>query len=172
MRTPTLVSPEEYLRTSFENPDREYADGQIIERPLGNRSHSRIQLRLLQIFSNLGSKAPLFPYPELRLRLSASQFRIPDVAVFAERDPVEEVPSHPAYIVIEIISPDDRHSDMMEKLELYRNWGVAHVWVVDPRLQRMWTYGSSGLSDVGSFVLPEYGIEIAHSELFEPVRPL
>ena len=91
---------------------------------------------------------------------------------FPKRKPVEQVPSHPSYIAIEIISPDDRHSDIMEKLELYRNSGVAHVWVVDPQLQKMWTYGSGGLSDTGRFVLPEYGIEIAHSELFEPARPL
>ena len=84
MTRPALVTPEEFLRTSFENPAREYADGQVIERPSGNFSHSEIQAKLLEIFFARRKKAPLFAYPELRLRLSASQFRIPDVAVFSQ----------------------------------------------------------------------------------------
>src|SRR5437870_4091833 len=36
----TLVSVEEYLNTSYEGPDREYVDGRIVERNVGERSHS------------------------------------------------------------------------------------------------------------------------------------
>ena len=35
----TLVSVEEYLNTSYDGPDREYVDGRIVERNLGEKSH-------------------------------------------------------------------------------------------------------------------------------------
>jgi Uma2 family endonuclease len=37
------------------------------------------------------------------------------------------------YIVIEILSPEDRVADMNEKLRDYFDKGVPNVWVVDPR---------------------------------------
>ena len=37
-----LVPVEEYLRSNYD-PDREYVDGQIVERNLGEKTHGRIQ---------------------------------------------------------------------------------------------------------------------------------
>ena len=37
----TLVSVEEYLNTSYDGADREYVDGRIVERNLGEKDHSR-----------------------------------------------------------------------------------------------------------------------------------
>ena len=42
MPTSTVVSVEEYLSTDY-SPDREYLDGAVVERNLGERSHSRLQ---------------------------------------------------------------------------------------------------------------------------------
>ncbi len=59
------------------------------------------------------------------------------MAVFAGSPPPEQIPSSPPLVVIEITSPDDRHQDLLEKLEEYRTWGVAHVWVVEPELKSL-----------------------------------
>src|SRR5688572_17490093 len=150
MSTRTLVTPEEYLGMSFEGPDREYVDGEIIERPMGNTSHSELQARIIEIFYDLRKRTPLFAYPELRHRLNPSHFRIPDVAIFDGKRPVEPVPSTPPLIAIEVVSPDDRYTVLMNKLELYRNWGVAHVWLIDPSSQRMSVFGSGGLIEAAS----------------------
>ena len=37
----SLISIEEYLGTSY-SPDREYVDGEIVERNLGEKTHSKI----------------------------------------------------------------------------------------------------------------------------------
>ena len=42
MQAVTLISVAEYLRSDFQ-PDREYVDGEIQERNLGEKDHSRIQ---------------------------------------------------------------------------------------------------------------------------------
>jgi hypothetical protein len=46
MSTKALLPVEEYLRMSFEGPDPEYLDGELVERNLGGNSHSRTQINL------------------------------------------------------------------------------------------------------------------------------
>jgi hypothetical protein len=57
------------------------------------------------------------------MRLAPDLYRIPDVAVFAEREPQETVPSRPPVVTIEIVSRDDRYSAVLEKLAEYQQWG-------------------------------------------------
>jgi hypothetical protein len=46
MSTATILPISEYLRTSYE-PDAEYVDGHIEERPMGEKDHNWIQRKLL-----------------------------------------------------------------------------------------------------------------------------
>jgi Uma2 family endonuclease len=102
----------------------------------------------------------------LRLRLGASNYRIPDVTVFLGGPPSEPVPSTPPYTVIEIVSPDDRYTALLEKLEEYRAWGVPHIWLIDPQTRKLAELGSDGLRFVHSLRMPEQGAEIAYAEIF------
>jgi len=45
-------------------------------------------------------------------------------------------------LVVEILSPDDRWSDVTSKLADYFSIGVVVIWVVDPRLRRVFAYRS------------------------------
>jgi Uma2 family endonuclease len=163
MAAHTQISVEEYLRTSFEGPDREYLDGVIVERVMPNKPHSRAQARLIVRLAALEEKFSLWCLPEIRVRVGERRYRVVDVAVFSGEP--EEVPSTPPLIAIEIVSSDDRFADVLAKLEEYRTWGVAHVWFVDPMNRRLYVY-SAGLSEVPAFRLPEYGVEIPAAEIF------
>ncbi|HXA64010.1 MAG TPA: hypothetical protein VNV82_02600 [Bryobacteraceae bacterium] len=46
----TLILVEEYLRTNYD-PVREYVDGEVVEKNLGEKTHSRIQRKLLVYFA-------------------------------------------------------------------------------------------------------------------------
>jgi len=46
MGTKTLMSVDEYLHTTFDGADREYLDGEVVERNMGNKWHAKIQLWL------------------------------------------------------------------------------------------------------------------------------
>src|SRR5438128_1828365 len=133
MSTKSAVSIEEYLRTSFDNPDREYVDGEIVERPLPNFVHGIIQFRLAWLIGNLAQTRPLHGILNVRSRVADTRVRIPDISVYAGAEPTEDVPSEPPLMAIEIVSPDDRHSDLMQKFEEYKAWGVKHIWLVNPR---------------------------------------
>ena len=164
MAASTQISLEEYLRTSFEGLDWEYLDGEIIERGVPNLGHSNAQACLAAWFVRLQEKQPLRWLPELRVRVGERRYRVVDIAVFSSH-PAEEVPSSPPLIAIEILSPDDRFAEVVAKLEEYRAWGVAHVWLVDPLSRKIYVY-SAGLSEVEAFRLPEYGVEISAPEIF------
>jgi Uma2 family endonuclease len=47
-------------------------------------------------------------------------------------------------LVVEVLSPEDRKSDVLTKVNEYLSAGVDCVWVVDPRLQTILSYRSMG----------------------------
>jgi Uma2 family endonuclease len=165
MGTKTLMSVEEYLHTSFDGADREYLDGEVVERNMGNKSHGRTQGEFVFQFRLHEERTGLFVIPEVRHRVTASRYRIPDVAVF-EHEPAEEVPSTPPLVAVEVLSPDDRIGYLIPKLEEYRQWGVRHIWMADPEDRKLFTYGETGLHEVTELRLPEHGILLTINDVF------
>jgi Uma2 family endonuclease len=76
------------------------------------------------------------------------------------------VPDTPPLIAVEILSPDDRLTEVREKLEEYRAWGVPHVWLVDPHSRRLYSC-DAGLREVASFLVGELDIEVTPDQVFE-----
>jgi hypothetical protein len=165
MGTFTATSVEEYLHSSFTGTDREYRDGALIERSMPDYLHGKTAAMLIALFMALRKQLFLFPCTETRMRLRAGRFLIPDVAVFHLEEP-GLIPESPPLIAIEILSPDDRLFEVREKLEEYRDWGVPHVWLLDPHSRRFYTC-SQGLREVSRFTVDELGIEISPEQLFD-----
>jgi Uma2 family endonuclease len=165
MDVKALISEEEYLQMSFEDRVPEYVEGELVERGAPNNSHSRTQGELFYRFRTLQERLPLFPRSELRVPVAQSKYRIVDLAVYARQEPLEELPKQLPLVVVEIVSPDDRYEDVMQRLEEFRTWGVPHVWLVDPGLRRMYVYRDGGLTPVEAFQLPEFDVRIAAGEI-------
>ncbi|MEQ1885647.1 MAG: Uma2 family endonuclease, partial [Bryobacteraceae bacterium] len=107
MGAKTLMSVEEYLHTTFDGADREYLDGEVVERNKGNKTHGRVQLSIAYLLKQLEATKGFYVVVEVRQQVSSTRYRIPDVAIFP-RDPGDEVPSSPPLAAIEVLSPDDR----------------------------------------------------------------
>jgi Uma2 family endonuclease len=166
MGAKTAASVEEYLRTSYPDLDREFRDGEILERSLPDYFHSRTQALIVAFFEALRQKQSVFTCPELRVKLRDGLVLIPDVSVYWPEAPGARVPDLPPLIAIEILSPDDRLTVVREKLEEYRGWGVKHVWLVDPHSRRMYTC-EAGLVEVTSLAVSELGSELTAAHIFE-----
>ena len=136
----TLVSVEDYLSTSYEGSDREYVDGQIVERNLGEKDHSRPQRKLIGFFIANENKLRTYGFPEQRVQVKPTRFRVPDVCVYIGSEPDQQVFRIPPFLAIEILSKEDRASDLQEKLDDYLSFGICFVWVIDPRTKRGYTY--------------------------------
>src|SRR5271169_1626355 len=107
MGAKTATSVGEYLHTSFPDLDREYRDGDLVERSLPDILHGRTQALLCVFFEVLRKRLSLYVCAETRMKLREGLFRIPDVAVFWPTLPAG-VPETPPLIAIEILPPDDR----------------------------------------------------------------
>jgi Uma2 family endonuclease len=105
----------EYLRTSFPDLDKEYRDGELVERSLPDYLHSKTQDLLILLLGALRETFPVFVCPELRVRVRPGLIRIPDVSLYYPNEPQERVPATPPFIAIEILSPDDRMTPRAEQ---------------------------------------------------------
>ncbi len=143
MERGTLTPVEEYLSTSY-RPDREYIDGTLLERNVGERDHSRLQMALSAFLHSRREKLAIHVYPEQRVQVAASRFRVPDICVIAGDEPEEQILTTPPFICIEILSKSDRMSEMQERIEDYLSFGVPYVWVLDPRTKRAYLHTSDG----------------------------
>jgi Uma2 family endonuclease len=167
MASKTLVPVEEYLKMSFDGPDPEYVDGEIVGRHLGSTPHFKAQDRMLEFFRPLRQSHSLFGYSDVTLRISPTRYRIADVAVFCGDVPTEKkYPTEPPEFAIEIVSEDDRQVEILEKLAEYHAWGVKHIWVVDPWTRKVFVYDNAGYHEVSTFELPEFGAKISAAEIF------
>lgn len=158
--TSTLVSVEEYLHSSFEDGDREYIDGRIVERNLGEKDHSRTQRELILFFDALTRSHNTYAFPEQRIQVAPARFRVPDICVYLGGEPDEQVFRTPPFLMIEILSKDDRASEMQERIDDYLNFGVPFVWVIDPRLRRGYIHTVEGSREAKDGVLRTMDPEI------------
>jgi Uma2 family endonuclease len=167
MKAATLVPVEEYLGTTYE-PDCDYVDGEVLERHLGERDHSKLQIELGFYFRSRAKLWGIHVYSEQRIQISARRFRIPDICVIAGPEPEDQIFRIPPLICIEILSKDDRHDRMQEKIDDFLNFGVRYVWVINPRNRRAWVYTTDGSREAKDGVLrtENPGLEIKLAELF------
>jgi Uma2 family endonuclease len=127
MAVAALVPLEEYLSTSY-SPDCDYVEGRLVERNVGEFDHGFLQFAIPAALSALGLRV----YPEVRCQVRADRFRVPDVLVLAPGQKRERRYQKTApYIVIEILSPEDRVGELREKRDDYLAMNVPNIWVVD-----------------------------------------
>src|SRR5664280_1964642 len=125
MAASSLVSVREYLSTSY-RPDCDYLDGVVLERNLGEYDHARLQGEVFAYFHARRREWGLRVVPEQRVQISPSRFRVPDVCVVLG-EPTEQIFRTPPFICIEILSKEDRLSDMQDRVADYLNFGVPYA---------------------------------------------
>lgn len=128
MGTKTLISPEQYLATHYER-EPEYVRGEIRQKPTPDRIHSWIAGLLIGLLRNASRR--ISAEAEVRCRLAPDVYRLPDIALFSKAEPFVRLPVTPPLAVIEVVSEDEKHVELLEKLRDYENWGVPLIWVVN-----------------------------------------
>jgi len=131
MGATAIVSEELYLRTSYE-PDRENADGVLIERNAGERDHSWLQAALAAYFFRRRKVWNIEVFTEQRHLTRPDRYMIPDVCVIRSPRPAEKVFDKPPLVWIEILSPEDRPIRVNEKIRELLEFGAGSIWIIDP----------------------------------------
>jgi Uma2 family endonuclease len=171
MSSTTLVSVQDYLATSY-RPDRDFLDGELQERNLGELEHSRLQSAILVWFWTHREEWNILPLVEQRVQVARTRFRIPDVTVLRPDQAREPIITVPPLILIEVLSKDDTLRSMRERVDDYLNFGVRHVWILDPGSKRAYVCTPTAFQEPehGVLVVPDTPIRLVLRELFDQVE--
>jgi Uma2 family endonuclease len=163
-----FVPVEEYLSTVYEH-DCEYEDGVVVERNLGEFEHAFLQTILGTIFTVNVEAWGVFGLTEQRVQIGPRKFFVPDVCVLRLDAAKDDILTRPPLIVIEILSAEDTIPRAEKKAAEYLQFGVEHIWVIDPRTRCAYRGTATGLERVrgGELAVPETPILVHAAELFE-----
>lgn len=145
--TDELWTVREYLRTDW-SPDREFVDGRIEERNLGEKDYSILQRYLIFLFVLKRTEWAVEVFPELRTQTQARRFRVPDVLVVRASEKFDRYLTTLPLIAIEILSPEDSLRSMVAKAAEYRAFGIENIWIFDPALCQAYRYTGSAFEEV------------------------
>jgi len=167
MATATLISPAEYLATSY-RPDRELVDGHLVERNLGEYDHANLQTAIAAWVRHRRHEWNIRVVVEQRIQVVPGRFRIPEICIISRDQPIEPVFTKPPLVCIEILSKDDTLRSMQERTDEYLSFGVANIWVLDPALRCAWVCTRSGFQhpENGVLEVPSSPIRIPLADLF------
>lgn len=150
-----LMNTEDLLALPEDGMERELIRGELRERPMTRRNprHSRGTTNVAFFLKDWLRRQP---EPRGEVLTGEAGFRLrhnPDTTVGidvayisaelsaatpADAGLVEGVP----ILAVEILSPNDTQNNILDKVDVYLECGVALVWVVEPRHQTVTVYQS------------------------------
>jgi Uma2 family endonuclease len=167
----TKMSLADFLSMPETQPASELVAGEILQKPMPQPEHSRIQYKLCAAINEIAETAKIAcAFPELRC-ICGTDGLVPDIAVFRwERmlfEPdgrlAKRFDIYPDW-AIEILSPDQRRSMVLPKLVNCCQQGTTLGWLIDPSEEAIWVVNSRGQIEifVAARALPILpGIELA-----------
>ncbi|PIG93691.1 Uma2 family endonuclease [Gloeocapsopsis sp. IPPAS B-1203] len=130
---------EEFLKLPETKPASEYVNGQIIQKPMPQGKHSKLQGKLVTAINELAEPQKIaLAFPELRCTFGGRSIVL-DVAVFSwDRIPVDEngdianvFTSAPDW-TIEIFSPDQSPTKVISNILHCLTHDCKLGWLIDP----------------------------------------
>jgi Uma2 family endonuclease len=107
---------------------------------MGELPHATLQGELLYRLRSLAEGLGLRVLPEIRIQISPTRFRVADIAVWRPGPIGDRIPVVPPFLVVEVLSHEDRLVRLQPKIREYLAHGVERVWVVDPDERRALSY--------------------------------
>lgn len=162
--SPLTLTLQDFLEQPETHPASEFWGGQIFPKPMPQGEHSRLQFKLCAAINQVAEGEQVAcAFPELRC-IFAGHAIVPDIAVFRwvkiPRTPTGRVANRfelPPDWVIEILSPDQNQTQVLEKLLLCIANGSELGWLIDPDQESILV------------VLPEQRVQILRSEAILPI---
>ena len=141
------ITLEAFLKLPETKPASEYIDAEVIQKPMPQGKHSRLQDKFVKVINAaVEPKKVACAFPELRCTFGGISI-VPDIAVFTwERIPTDEngeianvFPLAPDWIV-EILSPGQRPTKVTKKILRSLKNGTEMGWLIDPEDKGVFIY--------------------------------
>lgn len=143
------ITLEEFLKLPETKPASEYMDGRIIQKPMPQGKHSKLQGKLVTAINQVVEDRKIaLAFPKLRCTFGGRSI-VPDVSVFAwDRIPVDDngdianvFPICPDW-TIEILSPDESLTKVTGNILHCLKHGCQMGWLIDPDERSLLIYPS------------------------------
>jgi len=163
----TLAQPmtlEAFLQLPETKPASEFINGAVIQKPMPQGEHSRIQSKFCAAVNQVAEPQKIaYALPELRCVFGGDAI-VPDVAVFRwERIPrtnsgriANRFELHPD-CAIEILSPEQSQTKVLGKLLHCSQHGTELGWLIDPEDESILV------------ILPQQRVQILKGEIQLPI---
>jgi Uma2 family endonuclease len=126
------ISADEYLNSCY-RPDLEFVDGALVEHGMPTIAHSLLLTIVGTHFHVLrrpfGYAALMHPRTQIAER---ARYRVPDLMLRPLPLPKGKIVNVVPWVVIEILSPDDRLPEQIQRFRDYKQIGVRHMILLDP----------------------------------------
>lgn len=167
------LSVEEYFESSH-HPDWEYVDGIVRERSMPTTVHSFLQALLAEYFRHMRKQFRYGVLVEARTELiPRSRYRIPDVSLCGLPVPSGKFVDTVPWVVIEVLSPDDKLRDELERFREYAQRGVKEILLLDPEKYVAYRFDDGSLvqSEITDLLLPTgERLPFVSAEIFRQLR--
>lgn len=167
MASSVVIPVSEYLQTTY-RPDRDYIDGELKERNVGEQPHGNLQIILGTIFQNNRLVWGVRPLGDSRLQITSTRYRIPDLMILRNTDPKDGIIGFTPLLCVEIMSKDDRLTEIRERVADYVRIGTRDIWVIDPWKRVAYEETINGLMQPEDTILRVKGtsIEVSMADVF------
>jgi Uma2 family endonuclease len=182
MATTRLMTAEDLWQLDDDEYRYDLLRGELIRMSSATYRHGKLGMRIARKIADFADEHDLGEIPSSEtgfiLARDPDVVLAPDVAfVRKEQLPPDEEQDRflelAPDLVVEVVSPSDRWTEINDKVMEYLRHGVALVWIVDPRLQQVTVYAPDRGPRVvtiedqldGGEVLPEFRLSVA--EIFE-----
>lgn len=156
VQTPSQqITLETFLNLSETKPASEYIEGQIIQKPMPQGKHSRLQDKFVKVINAVVEPEKVAcAFPELRCTFDGISI-VPDIAVFTwGRIPTDKsgeianvFPLAPDWI-IEILSPGQRPTKVTKKILRSLKSGAEMGWLIDSEDRGVFIYQQKQVVEV------------------------
>jgi Uma2 family endonuclease len=136
---------QDYLDLPDDGSRYELINGELVMTPAPNTIHQTVTNNLedsLRSFLRKNKTGKMFHAP-YDVVLSKKNVLQPDILyISAERSGIitENNVAGVPDLIIEILSPGTAYYDLLEKKEIYEQFGIKEYWIVDPKKQRIDIY--------------------------------
>lgn len=117
----------------------ELIDGEVVGIPFAGLPHGRVEARFSRVLDEWAeSRGAVVAGGEVGYELDVNDVRGADVSVhLVPPPPASGWTKIPPDVVVEVVSPNDRWTELEAKAALWIDFGVREVWVADPATRRI-----------------------------------